>query len=953
MEQEELTDRDLAMTVQVPGGQETSVSVNSSKPVMDLFISLCGQYHLNPSDHIIELISANQNHIKFKPNSMIGSLEAERLVLKHKGREDSNKMVPNVPVATVRLMVNYRQSHKAVVRVNPKVPLAELMPAVCDKCEFDPNTTVLLRDSQSEHSLDLTKTLNDYGIRELYAKDKVVSSASKNTATSCDKGHKKEKLETETKWQGAEENSGFFSLFRRPKTSVKQGAPNTSISAMSSLRSNTQVADGSRPQVNSATPAPPMSIPKKRRAPQPPRMPCSQSPSQSLTLPADSRKGMLSRVSSAESSLKSTKRQAPPPPRSNSLPDRVDEESCRVGATPNLSSLEKTQEEASPSHLSDSTSNQYSGFTTDCSSISSPSLMTEILYEYMDILKAQKQEELSSDRSSVTFLPPTVIQSPALQLAPSSHATVPDSDPIQPPGCGLRYCSQREGLTTFTVVPPRRQPSLRHYEVLVTLEAQGSLEGSRQTGILDAIINGTDNLEWRNNKTENLDPKKSENLELKSAEMVIGEKGESKSENLEEGTRELGILSAEKAFGNLKLNADTEKHHPEEKEKIKDQGTEEEDDVEEYRERRNNIHKCRSNLEWTNNGAENSEPKKTESLDPNDTEMVSLQKTRVQSENLEKMKSEMAIQEASGKAFGKLTTDTATDAEEHPEVEIEDLEKVEDLVLKEEKRDWVEEYKIRRRRFQGDVDDRKAVKLDRWTKEFEEGVRCRKVSESVKLEEGAPPSSSAYCKEGEQDKHEEQERKVKIRTERKKEDISMMLAKSSSYGHMSDIFDSCCADNPSSDSKPYPPLNLQPPAPSQSKLNPKPSISNHQPSSMLTPTPSGDPELDSSSSPILHSIDDPPPPSPVSLFALAVSQRAQSLRNKEFTLTPSVQGSTPPPPRFFSQTLPSQGSTSQSPLSIGLRAESSFPSEASQPLSVPASQLQGGVAETPHSTHTQ
>lgn len=70
----------------------------------------------------------------------------------------------------MRLLINYRKSHKAVVRVSPRVPLAELMPAVCEKCEMDPKTTVLLRDGKSEEPLDLTKTLNDHGIRDLYAK---------------------------------------------------------------------------------------------------------------------------------------------------------------------------------------------------------------------------------------------------------------------------------------------------------------------------------------------------------------------------------------------------------------------------------------------------------------------------------------------------------------------------------------------------------------------------------------------------------------------------------------------------------------------------------------------------------------------------------------------------------------------------------------------------------------
>lgn len=51
------------------------------------------------------------------------------------------------------------------------MPLAELMPTVCEKCEYDPDATILLKTYQSEEPLDLTKTLNDYGIRELYAKE--------------------------------------------------------------------------------------------------------------------------------------------------------------------------------------------------------------------------------------------------------------------------------------------------------------------------------------------------------------------------------------------------------------------------------------------------------------------------------------------------------------------------------------------------------------------------------------------------------------------------------------------------------------------------------------------------------------------------------------------------------------------------------------------------------------
>lgn len=71
----------------------------------------------------------------------------------------------------MRLLINYNKSHKAVVRVSPSVPLESLLPVVCDKCEFKVETTVLLRGCQSKELLDMSKTLNEHGLREVFAKD--------------------------------------------------------------------------------------------------------------------------------------------------------------------------------------------------------------------------------------------------------------------------------------------------------------------------------------------------------------------------------------------------------------------------------------------------------------------------------------------------------------------------------------------------------------------------------------------------------------------------------------------------------------------------------------------------------------------------------------------------------------------------------------------------------------
>ncbi|XP_036425845.1 protein cordon-bleu [Colossoma macropomum] len=837
MEQEELIERDLTLAVQLPGGEERAVTVHGSKPVMDLLVTLCGQYHLNPSDHIIELISTNQNQIKFKPNSLIGSLEAERVVLKPKGSDDSNRRASNMPVATVRLMINYRKSHKAVVRVNPRVPLAELMPAVCEKCEFDPDTTVLLRDSQSEDPLDLTKTLNDYGIRDLYAKDTRVHSNDpkdpKDPATPAHKVCEVEKVVIREKCQREKENKGFLGLFRRSKKTAEEDVSNTNSSPTSPAINNHHVVNISCLKGNSPTSTPSADMPKKRRAPQPPSMmgsqsfPCGLNSSQSINLPTDKangKQGVLSRVSSTESSLKRTKRRAPPPPcRSSSMPDSSDKEWSCVGASLNLTSLEEAQEEDDvPLHLSNNCSNQDGDFTA-CLPSQSTSLMTEILSEFMDVMKTKEQGELSPD-SSVTYLPPAANTSHNSQSVPGSPASSQDSNPIGSPGSLLwRNCSVREGLTTFTVVPRRRQPILRQYEVLVTLEALPSLEQSDgETEILESIPKHGDNV-------ETLEPKEIGSPELCENEMAILEKKYGEGENREERDGGLDIPRAvKKGFDKFEVNRDMEKHSEKEGEEIEDE------------------------------------------------------------------------------------------------------------VSVEEERDWVEEYRERRRRFQGDTVDRKAVKLDRWMNEFEEALSYTIMRDGGEdVENGFPPPLPLYWEEEEIERDNQQERKenVGFRTVREEDDedsnASTINPKPSSFetyhkpmadtAYLPDVY---WNENRSSDLH-SPDSNLDSDAPqvsltyqpldsfqSLSQTDPKSPCSNHQPSLVpASPTLSGHSDLDTSSkfSPAV----DVPSPAPMSLFALAVSRRAQSLKKTVCPLSPSTQSSCSQtqPSRGFSQHPPSQRSS--------------------------------------------
>uniref|UniRef100_A0A8P0SVL8 Cordon-bleu WH2 repeat protein like 1 n=1 Tax=Canis lupus familiaris TaxID=9615 RepID=A0A8P0SVL8_CANLF len=289
MEQKENTiDKDIELLVVLPGDIIKSTTVHGSKPMMDLLIFLCAQYHLNPSSYTIDL-------------------QSKKLTMIRK---------------TVRVVINFKKTQKTIVRVSPHAPLQELAPIICSKCEFDPLHTLLLKDYQSQEPLDLTKSLNDLGLRELYAMD--VSRESCQISQNLDIMKEKE-------------NKGFFSFFQRSKKKREQTAsapatPLVSKHRPTFTRSNTI----SKPYISNTLPS---DAPKKRRAPLPP-MPGSQSTPQDLahiqerpascvvkSLSVDEteknpcgagivRTGslQLSSTSVSSSSLKRTKRKAPSPP---------------------------------------------------------------------------------------------------------------------------------------------------------------------------------------------------------------------------------------------------------------------------------------------------------------------------------------------------------------------------------------------------------------------------------------------------------------------------------------------------------------------------------------------------------------------------------------------------------------------------------------------------------------
>ncbi|NXU58953.1 COBL1 protein, partial [Turnix velox] len=333
MEQKEnVIDKDIELSVVLPGDVIKYTTVNGRKPMMDLLIFLCAQYHLNPSSYTIELVSAENNQIKFKPNTPIGMLEVEKVFVKPK-QMDKKKPAPVIPEQTVRVVINYRKTQKTVVRVSPHSPLQELLPIISSKCEFDPLHTLLLKNYESQEPLDVTKSLNDLGLRELYAMDvsRATSPVDLNLPSLQD-SYQSENLDVLKE----KENKGFFSFFQRSKKKREQAASAPATPLMSKprptfiTRSNTVSK-----QYDSSTL--PSEMPKKRRAPLPP-MPNSQSAPQELAqAPARAaaemvrsnsldrneqipvglvRKGSLplSDTTSVNSSLRRMKRKAPSPP---------------------------------------------------------------------------------------------------------------------------------------------------------------------------------------------------------------------------------------------------------------------------------------------------------------------------------------------------------------------------------------------------------------------------------------------------------------------------------------------------------------------------------------------------------------------------------------------------------------------------------------------------------------
>uniref|UniRef100_A0A8D2DB21 Cordon-bleu ubiquitin-like domain-containing protein n=1 Tax=Sciurus vulgaris TaxID=55149 RepID=A0A8D2DB21_SCIVU len=284
---EALRNSTLDITVVLPSGLEKQSVVNGSHAMMDLLVELCLQNHLNPSHHALEIWSSEtQQPLSFKPNTLVGTLNVHTVFLKEKVSEEKVKPgPPKVPEKSVRLVVNYLRTQKAVVRVSPDVPLQNILPVICAKCEVSPDHVILLRDNVAGEELELSKSLNELGIKELYAWDNRRETFRKSSLGNDETDKEKKKF------------LGFFKVNKRSSSKGCLTTPNSPSVHSRSLTLGPSLSLGNISGVSVKSEM------KKRRAPPPPGAgpPVQDKASEKMSL-------------GSQVDLQKKKRRAPAPP---------------------------------------------------------------------------------------------------------------------------------------------------------------------------------------------------------------------------------------------------------------------------------------------------------------------------------------------------------------------------------------------------------------------------------------------------------------------------------------------------------------------------------------------------------------------------------------------------------------------------------------------------------------
>ncbi|XP_013776268.1 uncharacterized protein LOC106461033 isoform X2 [Limulus polyphemus] len=169
----ELLEGRMELDVILPDENKVRMTVERKMPMMDLLVQVTTANKISPGGHVIQVLTERGKEIQYKPNTPIGSLDTNiiYIVSKSSVMESTAKKLPKIPnkpfEQTFRLQVKLPRNQLTVLRVSPKMTLAEVKRIVCSDKNLDINNYHLVRSNQPNNILDLNITLASYGSTEI------------------------------------------------------------------------------------------------------------------------------------------------------------------------------------------------------------------------------------------------------------------------------------------------------------------------------------------------------------------------------------------------------------------------------------------------------------------------------------------------------------------------------------------------------------------------------------------------------------------------------------------------------------------------------------------------------------------------------------------------------------------------------------------------------------------
>ncbi|KAG8197449.1 hypothetical protein JTE90_014931 [Oedothorax gibbosus] len=194
--------------------------------MMDLLIQATTINKISPGGHIINVISKDERNVNYKPNTPIGSLDANTVYIIPKSTlELPVKRMPklaNQPFEqTFRLQVNLPHNQRMVLRVSPRTTLSELKGQICREKELERATHHLVHPAQPDTVLDLNATLEVYGCAEIsLMSNSGLRDSIRNTSTN---------IFPTPKFEEEKKKSGILRLFSRKKRNFSIESSNGSL----------------------------------------------------------------------------------------------------------------------------------------------------------------------------------------------------------------------------------------------------------------------------------------------------------------------------------------------------------------------------------------------------------------------------------------------------------------------------------------------------------------------------------------------------------------------------------------------------------------------------------------------------------------------------------------------------------------------------------------------------